>query len=80
MSDYSLIRFTQPKPYPAHESIRLVQAELDSATWASDLAAGMRARASERVSDGAFLAMGLGMLVVTLSALTAACASLGGVL
>ena len=54
------------------------QAELDRALWVTELDHTLRARAESRVSDGSFALMGIGMLVVTLAAVCAACASLGG--
>jgi hypothetical protein len=56
------------------------QAELDRALWLTELDATLTRRQAERVSDGAFALMGIGMLVVTLAAVCAACASLGGAL
>ena len=54
------------------------QAELDRALWVTELDHTLRARQAERVSDSTFTILGLGMLVVTLAAVCAACASLGG--
>lgn len=61
-----------------NRSIVRVQRELDACLFLSELDTSMRRRQSERLSDGAFAVMGLGMVVVVLAACVAACASLSG--
>lgn len=55
-----------------------VQNELNTALWLSDFDAKLTRRQADRLPDSTFAIMGLGMLVTTLAAVCAACASLSG--